>query len=64
MPIYEYQCKACGRRFEEYTSRASAAVDTSCPACQARDVERCISRPADLTVRGGPPAGRACGPVG
>lgn len=32
MPIYEYQCTACGHRFEKLMS-SSSVKDPACPGC-------------------------------
>ena len=45
MPIYEYQCKACGREFE-YQQRMSDPDKTDCEACGKSALERIISRTA------------------
>src|SRR5690349_9711216 len=45
MPVYEYQCKACGREFE-YQQRMSDPEKTVCEACGAEQLERVISRTA------------------
>src|SRR5215467_10000976 len=44
MPVYEYQCKACGREFE-YQQRMSDPEKTVCEACGG-PLERLISRTA------------------
>ncbi len=33
MPIFEYRCFQCGRRFEALLSRAEAEAAQPCPAC-------------------------------
>jgi len=40
MPLYEFDCRACGRRFEMLMRGADAPA---CPACGARDLERALS---------------------
>ena len=35
MPIYEYRCGQCGRRFEALLSRAEAEQAQTCPKCGA-----------------------------
>lgn len=35
MPIYEYQCPACQKVFEEWTTVSEAHEDKPCPACGA-----------------------------
>jgi putative FmdB family regulatory protein len=40
MPIYEYQCRGCGHRFEALV-RGSPAPP--CPECQGQNLERLLS---------------------
>ena len=40
MPIYEYECRACGHRFEQLILYSNAP---ECPSCQSHDLERLIS---------------------
>jgi len=40
MPIYEYECRACGHRFEQLILHSCTP---ECPACQGQDLERLIS---------------------
>jgi putative FmdB family regulatory protein len=41
MPIYEFECEECGRRFEELV--AADAPAPPCPACDAEGARRLIS---------------------
>ena len=50
MPLYEYQCKKCGHRFERIQS-FSAEDPKECPVCQG-EVERLISTPARAHFKG------------
>jgi putative FmdB family regulatory protein len=50
MPLYEYQCKQCGHRFERIQS-FSAPDEKECPVCQG-EVERLISTPARPHFKG------------
>jgi putative FmdB family regulatory protein len=50
MPVYEYQCKACGRDFE-YQQRMSDPDKTTCETCGGA-LERLISRTA-FALKGG-----------
>jgi putative FmdB family regulatory protein len=50
MPLYEYQCKKCGHRFELIQS-FSAEDAKECPVCQG-EVERLISTPARAHFKG------------
>lgn len=40
MPIYEYECSACGERFERLTSARAKDSRTACPSCGAEDTGR------------------------
>ena len=40
MPLYEYECGQCGRRFEMLMR---ASVVPECPSCGATRVERALS---------------------
>lgn len=42
MPIYEYQCNACGHQFE-LIQKVSDPVTTSCQACKADAAKRLVS---------------------
>src|SRR4051812_50154517 len=50
MPVYEYQCKACGRDFE-YQQRMSDPDKTTCEVCGGA-LDRLISRTA-FALKGG-----------
>jgi putative FmdB family regulatory protein len=50
MPLYEYECKKCGHRFERIQS-FSAPDEKQCPVCQG-EVERLISTPARPHFKG------------
>ncbi|APE32271.1 FmdB family transcriptional regulator [Halomonas aestuarii] len=51
MPIYEYECKACGHRLEKL-QKISAEPLTDCPACQAAELNRLVSA-AGFRLAGG-----------
>ena len=44
MPLYEYECDACGRRFERIQKFSDPTVDT-CPQCGGA-ARRMVSSPA------------------
>lgn len=50
MPVYEYECKACGRDFE-YQQRMSDPDKTTCEVCGGT-LDRLISRTA-FALKGG-----------
>lgn len=41
MPIYEYECRQCGHRFDYLVRSSSPAAE--CPACHANDLTQLIS---------------------
>ena len=53
MPIYEFECDACGERFEELMG--AEAPDPACPACGSIRTQRLISpvSPPGRQPRGG-----------
>jgi putative FmdB family regulatory protein len=44
MPIYEYRCRKCQRKFERITFRVSEEVLAGCSHCGSDEVERIPSR--------------------
>lgn len=40
MPIYEYECRGCGHRFE---ALVRASIVPPCPSCQGRDLNQLLS---------------------
>jgi putative FmdB family regulatory protein len=52
MPTYEYQCDACGLKFEKFQSITSSAVK-KCPKCGKNKVRRLISSGAGVIFKGG-----------
>ena len=51
MPTYEYQCAACGHKFEEFQSMSAKPI-TVCPACKKRKVKRLISGGSGFIFKG------------
>ena len=43
MPIYEYRCTDCHRKFEQIVLRGKALDDATCPRCGSSAVERLLS---------------------
>ncbi|MBZ5582829.1 MAG: zinc ribbon domain-containing protein [Acidobacteriia bacterium] len=43
MPIYEYRCPVCGRKFEKLRSLRDNDNDVRCPHCESEKVERVLS---------------------
>jgi len=51
MPIYEYQCKACGHQLEAIQKMADPAL-TDCPECRQAELVKKISAAA-FRLKGG-----------
>jgi putative FmdB family regulatory protein len=51
MPTYEYECGACGHRFEKYQSMTEKAVK-KCPQCGKAKATRVISGGAGVLFKG------------
>ncbi len=51
MPTYEYECGACGHRFEKYQSMIEKAIK-KCPECGKAKAERIISGGAGVLFKG------------
>ncbi|MDR1941354.1 MAG: hypothetical protein LBQ47_03425 [Endomicrobium sp.] len=41
MPIFEFTCKKCNRKFEILVFSSSEKVE--CPSCKSGEVEKCLS---------------------
>jgi len=41
MPIYEYRCNGCGKKFEELVS--GTATELACPACGSKETQKLLS---------------------
>lgn len=52
MPTYDYVCKACDHRFEEFQAM-SAKVLRTCPKCGKKSLERLIGIGAGVLFKGG-----------
>jgi putative FmdB family regulatory protein len=60
MPIYEYQCPPCQRKFELLRPFSRADEPATCPLCQRTATKRCLSTVASAAAaNAGPAATRA-----
>ena len=44
MPMYEYRCKDCRKRFTYLVGMVADNPDPSCPKCQGKDLQKLMSR--------------------
>ncbi len=51
MPTYEYECDACGHKFEQFQSITAAPVKV-CPICRKKKVRRLIGTGAGVIFKG------------
>ncbi|MDP1902335.1 MAG: zinc ribbon domain-containing protein [Rubrivivax sp.] len=60
MPIYEYACHECGRKFEMLVRSDTVPA---CPNCQSKDLEKMLSvfATADAAAQAAPASAPACG---
>jgi len=49
MPMFEYECQACGRRFETFVT---ASRKPACPTCQSEDLRKLVSTLGRIGGRG------------
>ena len=65
MPLYEYRCAECGKRFEILQRLGQGADGLTCPTCGAAQLEKQFSTFASATgsTQSGLPAA-GCGPGG
>jgi putative FmdB family regulatory protein len=43
MPLFEYECKTCGKIFEVFVQRRDPSTLPNCPECGTADVEHIFS---------------------
>ncbi len=53
MPMYEYACRVCGKRFDEMKRMAERLQAPPCPQCGSEETELAISAPAVFGGGGG-----------
>lgn len=61
MPIYEFRCSGCGRRFEKLCPLGESGENLKCPACGAPSPRRVMSSFSAAGVEGGKGDGAGCG---
>lgn len=53
MPVYEYYCAECDRRFEALRAMSQANTPIACPRCAAPNARKVISTFAAISRDGG-----------
>lgn len=53
MPVYEYFCVHCEKRFEALRPMSQADMPIACPRCNATDTQKAISVFAAISRDGG-----------
>ena len=46
MPVFEFRCNACGKKFSTLVGMTAEADDERCPHCASNNVEKLVSRVA------------------
>ncbi|NPV08095.1 MAG: zinc ribbon domain-containing protein [Anaerolineae bacterium] len=62
MPIFEYECRHCGRHFEKFVLSARS-VSVACPVCGSDNVRKVLSAFA-TSGRGATGGATSCLPSG
>lgn len=61
MPIYEFRCIGCGRRFDKLCSMGESGENLNCPECGTKGSKRVMSSFSATGTGGGKEAGSGCG---
>jgi putative FmdB family regulatory protein len=46
MPIYDYECSECGKRYDVFHKVREIAEDVLCPTCGSRNHKKLMSAPS------------------
>ena len=44
MPVYEYRCESCGRKFSALIGMVAQPDDETCPHCKSTETKKLVSR--------------------
>ncbi len=53
MPLFEFECKDCGKPFEELLRSSSQVSEVNCPTCGSKQVRKKVSSFAARLSGGG-----------
>ncbi len=43
MPLYDFKCNECNKKFETLLTSSSQISEVTCPACQSKNIQKTIS---------------------
>jgi len=43
MPVYEYKCNTCQKRFEVFHKTVTKIDEVNCPECNSKDIKKLLS---------------------
>ncbi len=43
MPIYEFKCNGCNKKFETILTSSAKVSEVTCPECQSKNIKKTIS---------------------
>jgi putative FmdB family regulatory protein len=52
MPVFDYQCTECGRKYDVYHKVREVEDDVVCPVCGSKTYKRLMSLP-NVSISGG-----------
>ncbi len=69
MPIYEYVCQDCSKKYEKFIRSRTTKVKVICPTCGSDQAKKAFSVFGAVGSKAKPsndfmPSGAGCGPVG
>src|SRR6187397_3064692 len=44
MPVFEYRCAACAKKFQALVGVVAGSTDENCPHCGSKDTTKLVSR--------------------
>jgi putative FmdB family regulatory protein len=60
MPIFEFTCNKCGKSFEKILFKPLENASIVCPECGSSDIQKLISAPGSVGVKGGSNDSHSC----
>jgi len=64
MPLYEYECSACGELFERLRGLSESDEEVECPKCGKKSTRRKMSTFSSAGRSDSPSGGPSCGTGG